>query len=140
MPAYPATILNTTLASGYACSNSVNYGDAVCPDSWPVSADLTTNFLVGDNVFAVEVHNYSVQSPDITFGASLAYTSPYSAPPQLAIQQSNTTLTVSWSRGGFTLQRASSPAGPWLDVPGPIVSSPFTTTNSGAAQYFRLIK
>jgi hypothetical protein len=40
--------------------------------------------------------------------------------PQLAIQQSNATLTVSWNRGGFTLQQANSPAGPWADVPGPI--------------------
>jgi hypothetical protein len=131
----PSAINNSTLATSYPCS-----GDASCPDSFVIFGNLATNLVSGDNLLAVEVHNFNATSPDITFGASLAYTSPYSAPPQLAIQQSNTTLTVSWSRGGFTLQQASSPAGPWLDVPGPIVSSPFTTANSGAAQYFRLIK
>ncbi len=131
----PTAVSNSTMAAGYPCS-----GDASCPDSFVISGDPVTNLISGDNVLAVEVHNYNAQSPDITFGASLAYTSPYLAPPQLAIQQSNTTLTVSWSRGGFTLQQANSPAGPWLDVPGPIVTSPFTTANSGAAQYFRLIK
>jgi hypothetical protein len=140
MPAYPVQILNATLASGYPCSNSVDFGDAVCPDFWSVSGNLVTNLLVGDNVLAVEAHNYSAGSPDITFGLALDFTEPYSSPPQISIQQSNSVSTVSWNRGGFTLQQAGSPAGPWTSAPGPIVSSPFTTTNTGPAQYFRLIK
>lgn len=140
MPADPAQILNATLASGYACSNSVNYGDAVCPDNWSISGDLATNLVVGDNVLAVEVHNYNAASPDITFGLALEYTLPTALAPQLSIQQSGSTLMVSWSRGGFTLQQASSPAGPWSNVPGPVISSPFITTNPAASQYFRLIK
>jgi hypothetical protein len=131
----PTVINNSTLAAGYPCS-----GDASCPDSFVVAGDVTTNLVVGDNVLAAEVHNYNALSPDITFGIALSSTSPYSAPPPLTIQQSNSTLMVSWSRGGFTLQRSGSPAGPWVNVPGPIVSSPFTVTNSDAVQYFRLIK
>ena len=140
MAAYPTQIFNATLAAGYPCSNSVDYGDAVCPDNWNVSGDLATNLVVGDNVLAVEAHNYNVASPDITFGLALAYTLPSSLPPQLTIQQSNSALTVSWSRGGFTLQQSSSPAGPWSSVPGPVVSSPFITTASTTPQFFRLIK
>jgi hypothetical protein len=140
MPNYPAAILNTTLATGYACSNNVDYGDAVCPDFWSVSGNLMTNLLVGDNVLAAEVHNYNPGSPDITFGLSLSYMTPSSLPPQLNIQQTNSVLTLSWDRGGFTLQQANSPAGPWVNVPGPIVSSPFSTNNSGTTLFFRLLK
>jgi hypothetical protein len=140
MPASPAAILNATLASGYACSNSVDYGDAVCPDVWNLSGDLTTNLVAGDNVLAVEVHNYNSGSPDITFGTQLAVLTTVAVPPQLDIQTSGNQLTVSWTRGGFTLQQADYPAGPWANVSGPVVSSPYVTTNSGAARFFRLIK
>ncbi|HZR18962.1 MAG TPA: phosphodiester glycosidase family protein [Verrucomicrobiae bacterium] len=133
MPATP--IVNATLASGFACS-----GDATCPDNWSVSGDLATNLVTGDNVLAVEAHNYNAGSPDITFGLALSYTEPYAAPPALNIQQSNSIATVTWSRGGFALQQASSPVGPWTAVPGPVVLSPYSTTNTGQAVYYRLIK
>jgi hypothetical protein len=133
MSPYPAPISNATLASGYPCS-----GNATCPDFWSISGDLVTNLLIGDNVLAVEAHNYSAGSPDITFGLAFDYTEPFSSPPQMSISQSNATLAVSWNRGGFTLQQAGSPAGPWTNAPGPVVSSPFMTTNVGSAQYFRL--
>ncbi|HLH57311.1 MAG TPA: phosphodiester glycosidase family protein [Verrucomicrobiae bacterium] len=138
MPATP--IAYATLASGYPCSNSVDYGDAVCPDNWTLSGDATTSLLAGDNVFAVEAHNYNSASPDITFGLALSYSLPFSPSPQLSIQQSGATVTVSWTRGGFTLQQSGSPAGPWSNVPGPVVSSPFVTASTGNVQYFRLIK
>jgi hypothetical protein len=135
MPAAPTPIYNSTLASAYSCN-----GDATCPDIFLISGDLMTNLASGDNVLAVEVHNYNAQSPDITFGSALVYTLPYAVPPQLSIQQSDTGLTVSWSRGGFTLQQAASPAGPWTNVPGPIVSSPYNPANSAPVQYFRLVR
>lgn len=140
VPAAPTPIVYSTLASGYACSNSVDYGDAVCPDNWTLSGDAATNLVAGDNVLAVEAHNYNSASPDITFGLALAYSLPFSPSPQLSIQQSESTLTLSWTRGGFTLQQSASPAGPWSNVPGPVVSSPYIMNNAGAAQYFRLIK
>jgi hypothetical protein len=140
MPPAPSPILNATLASGYACSNSVDYGDAVCPDYWTVAGDLMTNLLVGDNVVAVEVHNYNAQSPDITFGLALTYTVPYPSSPQLNVTGSNGTLTLSWDRGGFTLQQADAPTGPWSNVPGPVVSSPYTTSFVGASRFYRLQK
>jgi hypothetical protein len=141
MPAYPSLISNATLASGYSCSNDVsNLGNAACPDFWSVSGDLATNLIVGDNVLAVEVHNYTAASPDITFGMVLDYTTPFSALPELSIQQTNSNFILSWNRGGFILQEAGSPAGPWTNAPGPVVSSPFVMTNGAPPQYFRLIK
>lgn len=136
----PTQILNATLASGYPCSNSVDYGDAVCPDYWSVSGNLITNLLLGDNVLAVEAHNYSAQSPDITFGLALAFSVPHPSNPQLNVMVTNGVLNVSWNRGGFTLQQADSPTGPWSAVPGPVVSSPFTTSFAGANRFYRLIK
>jgi hypothetical protein len=135
MPAAPTVINNSTLANGYFCSS----GNATCPDLLMFPAPVT-KLVAGDNVLAVEVHNYVANSPDITFGMSLAGAVPSVTQPQLGIQYSNQTATLSWARGGYTLQQAGSLAGPWSDVPGPAFSSPFTITNSGANLYFRLRK
>jgi hypothetical protein len=142
MPAAPTAIINATLASDSPCNgDSVAPGDAVCPDIWAVVGDLATNLVVGDNVLAVEVHNFNTASPDITFGAQLNALVSFAVPPQLTIQQGGGNVTVAWTRGGFTLQQANnSPAGPWQNVPGPVVSAPYITPNSGTAQYYRLIK
>jgi hypothetical protein len=129
----PTPIFNSTLAATYTCPDA-------CASTFIISGEAITNLVSGDNLLAAEVHNYNVQSPDITFGVAMAYTSPYGLPPQLNIQQSGSVLTLSWSRGGFTLQESDSPAGPWINVPGPIVSSPYSTTNNSAPQYFRLMK
>jgi hypothetical protein len=134
MPAYPTPIYNSTLATGYAWSS----GNASSPIDFGVPAPALTKFVQGDNLLAVEVHNFSPGSPDITFAMSLAVTIPLAFPPQLNMQYSPPTVTLSWTRGGFTLQQANTPAGPWKDVPGPVVSSPYTCTNSGPALFFRL--
>lgn len=132
----PTAIYNTTLAQGYPCS-----GDATCPDDFSLSGPLiTTNLVTGDNVLAVEVHNYNARSPDITFGLSVCCTTPYILNPRLDMACSNQLVILSWDRGGFTLQQAGSPAGVWTNAPGPVVSSPYTTTNSSAALFFRLQK
>jgi hypothetical protein len=135
MAAYPTPIYNSTTATGYPCN-----GDATCPDDFTVSGSPTTNLVAGDNVLAVEVHNDDIASPDITFGTALAFTEPYTLPPQLSIAPGQGAATLSWTRGGFTLQQAPALGGPWTDVPGPIFSSPFTATNSGASLFFRLRK
>jgi hypothetical protein len=135
MPAAPAVIGNATVASGYPCTA----GDATCLDSFTVSGPgVAANLLAGDNVLAVEVHNYNVGSPDITFGLAANYTVPYVLQPKLNLTYANGLVTLSWSQGGSTLQQAESPAGPWGDVPGPVVSSPFTTNVANAARFFRL--
>jgi hypothetical protein len=134
MPASPAQIQNVTLASvAPPCG-----GNATCPDNFMISGDLLTNLLAGDNVLAAEVHNYNAASPDITFGLALDYVQPSLTSPQLIVSISNGLLTLSWSGGGFTLQHADAPAGTWTDVPGPVTTSPFTTSASASNQFYRL--
>jgi len=134
MPAAPAVIGNATIADGFPCD-----GDATCPESFTLSGPVVAaNLLAGDNVLAAEVHNYNVGSPDITFGLAANYTVPYVPQPTLDLTSSEDSVTLSWSQGGFTLQQAESPAGPWGNVPGPVVSSPFTTNISNATLFFRL--
>jgi exopolysaccharide biosynthesis protein len=134
MPAPP--VLNATLAAGYPCS-----GDATCIDANEVSGPVITNSLVtGDNVLAVEVHNYNALSPDITFGLAVSANVPYSMNPMLNVAGTNRAIALNWAQGGFTLQQAGAVTGPWTNVPGPVVSSPFITTDSASARFFRLIK
>jgi len=134
MLAAPAVIGNSTLANGYPCS-----GDATCPDSFSLSGPLVaSNLLEGDNILAVEVHNYNAGSPDITFGLVANYTVPYVPQPTLILTSSDDMVTLSWNRGGFTLQQADAPGGVWTDVPGPVTTSPFTTNVSNEVLFFRL--
>ena len=131
----PAPITNGTFATTFPCA-----GDATCLDKFTISGDPITNLVAGDNVLAVEVHNYSPVSRDITFGTALVETQPYISEPQLNIAYEQGTITLNWSRGGFALQQADAPAGPWTDVPGPIVSSPFSSADITGAKYFRLVR
>jgi hypothetical protein len=134
MPVEPAVISNATLASDYACG-----GDATCSDTFTLSGSvLVTNLVIGENVLAVEVHNYRAASPDITFGLAVTAHQPWVPYPRLWLAYSNGTVTLEWNRGGFTLQQADLPTGPWMDVPGPVISSPFVIPNPTAVRFFRL--
>lgn len=133
MPEASAQIYNSTLATNYPCD-----GYATCPDLFTLSGDSATNLVVGDNVLAVEVHLDDPLAQAITFGSSLVSTVPLAFPPQLGILSSNQSILLSWSRGGFILQQADTLAGPWTNVPGPVVSSPFIWTNSESSEFFRL--
>ena len=136
MAAAPAVINNATFATATPCS-----GDATCPDTIVLSGPLvTTNLLSGDNVLAVEVHNRGATSHDVTFGLNALVTVPYSFRPVLSVLRTNDGVMLQWSQGGYTLEQASGPAGAWTDVPGPVISSPFTTNNPSAALFFRLRK
>jgi hypothetical protein len=132
----PPPVLNSTLAIGYPCS-----GDATCIDANYISGPILTNSLVqGDNVLAVEVHNYNALSPDITFGLAVSADVPHSMNPMLNVAGTNNSIVLNWSQGGFTLQQANTVTGPWTNVPGPVISSPFILTNSSDTRFFRLIK
>lgn len=136
MPAAPTPIYNSTYAAALACS-----GDATCPDYFTISGPLVeTNLLTGDNVIAAEAHNIAATSRDVTFGATLAYTEPFTLNPPLAIISSDGLVTLSWGQGGFTLQQADSPVGSWSDVPGPVVASPYSLPVPQASRYYRLRK
>jgi len=135
----PSTaIVNSTLADGYPCG-----GDATCPDVFSVSGSVvTSNLVAGDNVLAVEVHNYNPGSPDITFGLAAAITAPYPRNATLTAAWANGSLVLSWTPGGYSLQQAPAVSGPWSNVAGSINGSPFAITNAaaGPAQFYRLVK
>jgi exopolysaccharide biosynthesis protein len=128
----PIPIEPTTLALGFACN-----GDATCDDVFDVSGD---GFLVaGDNVLSVEVHNYSARSADMTFGLSMAIAQPRSERPFLSLVDGDS-RRLEWARGGFLLEEAPSPAGPWTEVSGPVVLGPHTLGETGDAKFYRLAR
>ena len=93
----PNPAANATLATGTSCVG----GDATCPFVFTVSGDLATNLHSGDNVVAVEVHNFNSRSPDVTFGQALLYTIPPPPPPpfitNLVVIPGETNATVTWT-------------------------------------------
>ncbi len=131
----PAPILNNTLAIGFPCN-----GDADCLDEFSVAGELANYLLDGDNVLAVEVHNYNLRSADITFGVTVTDAQRVLVPAVLEIARTIAQTTLTWKRGGFTLQQADSPLGAWVDVPGPVVTSPFNVgaSVSTITRYYRL--
>jgi len=134
MDPLPTPILNATLAAGYYCED----GNATCPLDFVLANDALTNLVAGENVLAVEVHNYNPRSPDITFGTSLAIAQSRPPAPVLTVTLVGWTPTLSWDRIGFILQQAEDPAGPWADVPGPVFLSPYALPGLQAVEYFRL--
>ncbi len=72
----PATIANTDLAVRSNPASPCN-GDAIsiCPTVFWVEPDSLSALVTGDNVLAVEVHNYNAGSPDVVFGTDLKYSS-----------------------------------------------------------------
>ena len=123
------------------------FGDAVsqCPTVFTVTGNSLTNLLLGDNVLAVEVHNYASNSPDIVFGTSLFVTPAASPrPPKLTVTlQPGNQAQIRWAGGqGLVLQSTRSLSGSplaWSDVAGsaPSVSPVLVPLDSGA-HYFRL--
>jgi hypothetical protein len=71
---------------------------------------------------------------------SLVTTNPFSASPPLTLLSSNATAALSWNGGGYILQQAKSPIGPWTNVPGPVITSPFMTRMTNASSFYRLAK
>lgn len=142
MPAAPTQILNSTIASGTPCTGTATAGDAStnCPDVFTISGDVLTNLAVGDNVLAVEVHNYS-SGNDIVFGSALTAHVPVFIPPRLNLIMEDKVATFYWNSEGLTLQHATvlGVSANWSDMPGPITSSPFTATNLTAG-FYRLRK
>lgn len=134
VPAAPEEILNNTLANAFPCG-----GDADCLDTFTVQEGVSDHLLAGDNVLAVEVHNYSARSPDITFGFAVSLEQPIpSTPPTLTVGFSGTQAVLNWTGSGFTLQQADSPAGPWTNVSGNVTAGPFAVPDSSVPRFYRL--
>ena len=126
------TIRNDTLASGFPCS-----GDATCLDQFEIPISALSGLVSGDNVLAVEVHNYNARSADITVGLALDLVEPIVRRPTLNIELSGGGLKLVWEGTGYALQSAEDPVGPWVDVAG-TVQSPYAIAGTGARRYFRL--
>ena len=83
----------TNKATGYACASLASSdpcnGNACtnCADVFTLPPALLTNLVVGDNVLAVEIHNYTAASPDITFGTALFMSlgAPAPTPPAVTL-------------------------------------------------------
>jgi exopolysaccharide biosynthesis protein len=135
MPDAPTIISYTDLSASYGCN-----GDATCPDDFRLPGQIAENLRMGENMLAVEVHNYNAKSPDITFGASLTATVPVPRAPAVTITYAGGNATVSWAGSGFTLQEADNLAGPWQNVAGSSVSSPWSIVTSAQVHYYRLRK
>jgi hypothetical protein len=126
MPLAPTNIVFTTMATR-------TIGDATNEFLFA----CVTNLVNGDNVLAVEVHQQSLTSSDITFGAeiSIMMTEP---PTRLTITPGPgpNQVTVSWTGAG-TLQQSSGLSSPsWSNVAG-VVGNSYTTTATGS-RFFRV--
>lgn len=143
MASAPTVISYTSQANALPCAGNAQSGDAaaVCPDVFTISGNLLTNLVVGDNVLAVQVHQYGSSSTDIVFGSALYLRTPAPIVPQLNSWLEDNVATLFWNGEGFTLQQATdlSGTGNWANAPGPVTQSPFYTTNL-ATKFFRLKK
>lgn len=140
MPAAPTTIANSTAATGTACTGTVQEGDAasICPDVFNVNGTAAASLVQGDNVLAVEVHNYG-SGVDLVFGCALYLNLPVKEIPTLHFLMEDRVATLYWNGAGLTLQQTSDlgPDARWEDVPGPITLGPFTTAGP-STRFYRL--
>jgi hypothetical protein len=133
----PAVITAISNATGVPCMGSPQSGDAltICPDVFSVSGGA---LVQGDNVLAVEVHNY-ITSSDLVFGTALLKNTVETQPPLLQMFVEDNVVTLFWNGAGFVLQESSDigllPS--WTDVPGPVTVSPYSVTN-GTSTFYRL--
>lgn len=139
MPPPPEVILNSTLADGFACADSPRSGDAniECPDVFTLGPEHLTSLVEGDNVLAVEVHNYTDGSLDIVFGTALFLHTPALQAPRLNVWREGEVTTLFWNGTGFTLEQATllGEDADWSEVPGPITRSPVVVPNTHTAFY-----
>lgn len=133
MPA--GTVTYNTTANGAV-------GNATCEN-----IEVTvTNLRSGDNVIAAELHQFSDPDNDLLFGLELSAgftpSLPVGSAPTLNLVRGTgpmiNTITLSWTGNGFALESAVSAIGPWIQVAN--MSNPYSTTLSGAANFYRLKK
>jgi hypothetical protein len=134
LPEASQPVLNATYATGEPAT-----GDALHPDVFRVWGDALTNFVVGTNLLAVEVHNVAATNGDITFGSTVGLVRSLASETALRIGCSDGVISIAWPGPYLRLQQSSNPAvaGSWEDVPGPAVS-PYCLTNPPGMRFFRL--
>jgi exopolysaccharide biosynthesis protein len=135
MPGAPTAISNATLATGQPLTD-----DAVSADVFRLGGIQLSNLVVGTNLLAVEVHNVSSASTDVTLGSSVGWVRALASETTLSIGRAGDAICVSWPGAYLTLQHSSDPANPssWSDLPGPVQSSPYCVTNLAGVGFYRL--
>jgi len=136
MPA--TTITYNTLASS---SGSQSWSPAFTSSSQAFSL---AGLKQGTNLLAIEVHQNSTTSTDITMGLLLeASVQKFPTPtPTLATSRNaNGDLILSWSDPFYVLESAADPAGPWTSLgSGTSLTIPASVMLDVPAQFFRLKK
>jgi exopolysaccharide biosynthesis protein len=111
----PDDATSSTLATGFPCD-----GNAICVDEFKLGAAALPSLKEGDNVLAVELHNYNARSADVTFGLRLNQINQIEMQPpvaaELVVSLQNNSIEVSWEGAGGILESASDPAGPWNEI------------------------
>ena len=106
-----------------------------------MSENLLSNLRQGDNVLAVEVHNYGATSAtDLVFGSALTAITAAQVLPELNVWTENDLATLFWNGEGFFLQNSLDVGSTnnWSDIAG-ATQSPVVVTNS-ASTFYRLRK
>jgi hypothetical protein len=136
MPAAPTVITYATTPTGVPCTGTIQQGDAqtTCPDVFTIQG---SGLVQGENILAVEVHNLT--GTDLVFGTALLRNAAVVSAPTLGIWREEATATLYWNGEGFTLQEAEDVGSSlnWIDVPGPVTTSPFRVPADGA-KFYRL--
>lgn len=121
----------------YATLANVSQADAANIFEGPYELPAAA-LLGGTNVLAVEVHQASATSSDVSFAAQLFLDLPVLGFPAPVLQAARAAggATLTWS-GTELLQHAPEVTGPWTDVPLP-AGSPYAVAATNAMRYFRL--
>jgi len=126
LPAFPAAINYLTRASSTG-ENSID------------TATLSTSaFVSGTNWVAVEIHQESITSSDVSFDFELVANLP-APPPRVHIARFGEELILYWDSPSYRLQGSEQlgPGANWTTVPG---ASPIGVLPGGSAKFFRLIR
>jgi hypothetical protein len=125
LPAFPTAINYLTRASSTG-ENSID------------TATLgTSGLLAGNNVIAVEIHQESITSSDVSFDLELIGNLA-SGPPRLNIARFGSEIVLYWADASYRLE-ASDTLGAdasWTSVNG--TTSPVSVTPAAARQFYRL--
>lgn len=130
MPAAPAVITYATSAST-AQSNADE--DAFWPRTWTMA--VTPNLLLaGENTIAVEVHQISTSTSDISFNADLVAV-PAAPPASVQTAMMDGAIHLLWN--GAMQPQQSTDLGTWITRPD--VRSPWRIGGTAQREFFRVI-
>jgi hypothetical protein len=128
LPAPPAVISYSTTTVAPNGENTID------------TATTNRNALrVGANVLAVEIHQQSATSSDVSFNFELiGNPTPPPAPPQeVYLANFDGQVVLGWGDPSYFLQRSDKVTGPWTNAP---VRSPLPIVPSGRQEFYRLTK